>query len=168
MDIDKPLKLRSRFRYYADEKKQVLLERIKQLKIEYKSKYRIKISGNHIWIHHPISQEKIFTPHLHLEMVEDNYDQPEKLLIKGLYSPNSSYWTMFIFIHFVLAVLFIGFMIMAYTKSILDESYILYVYLMAGIGLVWIALYLFARYNRKRGLKQAFILESFFKEWVKS
>lgn len=166
MDIDKPIKLRPRFRHYTDIKKSVLRERITNLKEEYKSKFRIKLSDNHIWIHHPRSEEKIFTPHLHLEIIEDDSDQPDKLLIKGLYSPNSSYWTMFMFMHFVLAGLFIAFMTMLYTKSVLGESYTLYVYLMIGIALIWTGLYFFARYNRKRGLAQAYGLEKLFKKWV--
>mgnify|MGYP000108262281 CR=1 FL=1 len=167
MDIDKTVKLRPRFRYYTDKKKTVLLERIKKLKTEYSSKFRVKLSGNHIWIHHARSREKIFTPHLHLELVEDDYELPDKLLVKGLYSPNSSYWTMFMFLHFILAGLFIVFAIMAYTKSVLDENYALYVYLMAFVVLAWLGLYVFARYNRKRGLSQAYELEKVFKEWVK-
>jgi len=167
MDIDKPISLRPRFRHYTDLDKAVLKKRIKNYKTVYKSKFRIKLSGEHIWIHYHKSQEKVYTPHLHLEMVEEDYDQPDKLLIKGLYSPNSAYWTMFMFMHFILAGLFIGFAIMAYTKSILDESYALYIYLMAGIGILWIALYFFARYNRKRGLQQAYALEELFLEWVK-
>jgi len=167
MDIDKPISLRPRFRYHSKIKKDNLQKRIRALKSKYKSKFSIKLSGDHIWIHHPKTEEKIFTPHLHIEMVEEDYEHPDKLLIKGLYSPNSSYWTLFIFMHFILAGLFIGFAIMAYTKSILDESYVLYIYLMAGIGVLWIALYLFARCNRKRGLKQAYALEELFLEWVK-
>jgi len=167
MDIDKPISLRPRFRYYSELDKTLLMERIKSFKTKYKSKFKIKLSGEHIWIHLPKSKEKIFTPHLHLEIVEEDYDQPDKLLIKGLYSPNSSYWTMFIFMHFILAGLFIGFTIMAYTKSILEESFMLYLYLMIGICVLWITLYFIARYNRKRGLPQAYELEELFKEWVK-
>ncbi len=168
MDIDKPISLRPRFRYYTDISKDNLQKRIKTIKSKYQSKFRIKLSGEHIWIYHPKSEEKMFTPHLHIEMVEEDEDQSDKLLIKGLYSPNSSYWTLFMFMHFILAGLFIGFAIMAYTKSILDESYTLYIYLMGGIGILWIALYFFARYNRKRGLKQAYALEELFLEWVEA
>jgi len=166
MDIDNSISLRPRFRFYTDLEKRVLLERIKILKLEYKSNFRIKITGEHIWIHHLKSKEKIYTPHLHLEMVENNYDEPDKLLIKGLYSPNSSYWTLFMFLHFILAVLFIGFSIMAYTKSIIEESYFPYIILMISILLLWVGLYFFARYNRLRGLKQAYALEEIFREWV--
>jgi hypothetical protein len=167
MDIDKPISLRPRFRYYTDLDKSVLIERMRSFKTAYKSKFRIKLSGEHVWIHHQKSLEKIYTPHLHIEIVENDYDQPDKLLIKGLYSPNSAYWTMFMFIHFILAGLFIGFAIMAYTKSILDESYLAYLILMISVVMIWIGLYFFARYNRLRGLKQAYALEEFFQEWVK-
>lgn len=167
MDIDKPISLRPRFRHYSNLDKNVLLERIRKFKTKYKSKFKIKLSGEHIWIHHPKAKEKIYTPHLHLELIEHNYDDPEKLLIKGLYSPNSSYWTLFMFLHFILAGLFIGFAIMAYTKSILDESYLPYIILMISITMLWVGLYFFARYNRLRGLKQAYALEEVFKEWVR-
>lgn len=167
MDIDKPIKLRPRFRYYTDLDKSLLLERMRSIKLQYKSKFKIRISGNHVWVHHSAKEEKIYTPHLHLELIEDDYDEPDKLLIKGLYSPNSAYWTMFMFLHFILAGLFIVFAIMAYTKSVLNESFALYVYLMSAIAILWAGLYFFARYNRKRGLKQAYDLEEVFKEWVK-
>jgi hypothetical protein len=147
--------------------KAVLMDRVKSYKTKYKTNFRIKISGEHIWIHHRKSREKVYTPHLHLELVEKDHDNPDKLLIKGLYSPNSAYWTMFMFFHFILAGLFIGFAIMAYTKSILDESYLPYVILMISIIMLWIGLYFFARYNRLRGLKQAYALEEVFRSWVK-
>ena len=168
MDIDEPIKLRPRFRYYTDLDKTVLLDRIEKIKSKYKSRFKIKLSGDHIWIHHPSTEEKIYTPHLHLELVENDYDQPDKLLIKGLYTPNSAYWTLFMFLHFILAGLFIVFAIMAYTKSVINESFSLYVYLMTAIALIWAGLYFFARYNRKRGLKQAYDLEKVFKKWVEN
>jgi hypothetical protein len=56
---------------------------------------------------------------------------------------------------------------MAYTKSVVNAPFMLYVYLMIAVVLVWIGLYFFARYNRKRGLSQAYELEDVFKDWVK-
>lgn len=167
MDIDKPIRLRPRFRASTELDKDILLNRISNLKKIYKNKYRLTQSGNHLWIHHLKKNEKIYTPNLHLELVEDDYDEPDKLIIKGLYSPNSAYWTMFMFGHFILAALFIGFMILAYTKSVVKEPYWPYLLLMISIGMIWIGLYFFARYNRLRGLKQARELEKVYEEWVK-
>ena len=163
MDIDKPIQLRPRFKYKTSIEKSELFERINDLKSKYKNIYRLTQSNNHIWIHHHKSKEKIFTPNLHLEIIED--DKP-KTTIKGLYSPNNSYWTLFIFIHLILACLFIGFAIMAYTKSILNESYTLYLILMLASVAIWLALYIFARVNRRKGLPQAYDLEEIFREWV--
>jgi len=167
MDIDKPISLRPRFRMSSPLDKETLLSRIPMLKKTYKGKYRLTQSGNHLWIHHLKRNEKIYTPNLHLELVEDDYVDPDTLIIKGLYSPNSTYWTLFMFLHFILAGLLIAFMIMAYTKSVINESFWPYVYLMITIGMLWIGLYFFARYNRLRGLKQAKALEQVYEEWVK-
>jgi hypothetical protein len=167
MDIDKPISLRPRFRESTSLDKTTLLDRISVMKSNYKDKYRLTQSGNHLWIHHLKKNEKIYTPHLHLELVDDDYDEPDKLIIKGLYSPNSAYWTMFMFLHFILACLFIGFMIMAYTKSVVNESFWPYIYLMISVGMIWIGLYFFARYNRLRGLKQAKELEKVYEDWIR-
>ena len=164
MDIDKPIRLRPRFQVETSLDKAELFERLKKLKSKYKSKYRLTQSDNHLWIHHHKSREKIFTPNLHLEIIEDKHP---KTTIKGLYSPNNSYWTLFIFLHFILACLFIGFAIMAYTKSIMNNSYALYIYLMLGTVVLWVGLYIFARVNRKKGLPQAYDLEEILREWVK-
>jgi len=163
MDIDKSVRLRPRFQHQTSVEKAELFERIKALKSKYKSQFRLTQSDDHLWIHHHRSREKIFTPNLHLEIIEDNESE---ITIKGLYSPNNSYWTLFIFLHLILACLFIGFAIMAYTKSVVDEPFMMYVYLMATVVLVWIGLYFFARYNRKRGLSQAYELEKVFKELI--
>ena len=168
MDIDKPISLRPRFRESTPLDKDTLMNRFSTMTKRYNDKFRLTQSDNHFWIHHLKTNEKIFTPHLHLEIVEDDDDEPGKLTIKGLYSPNSGYWTMFIFLHFVLACLFISFMIMAYTKSVVKESFWPYIYLMGTIVMVWVGLYFFARYNRLRGLKQAKELEQVYEEWVKS
>ncbi|RRO16397.1 hypothetical protein [Flavobacteriaceae bacterium 14752] len=165
MDIDKSVRLRPRFQHKTSLEKAKLVERIQILKSKYKAKFKLTQSDNHLWIHHHKSREKIFTPNLHLEIIEDN---KPKTTIKGLYSPNNSYWTLFIFLHLILACLFIGFAIMAYTKSVVNSPFMLYVYLMFVVILVWIGLYFFARYNRKRGLSQAYELESVFREWVKN
>lgn len=164
MDIDKTIRLRPRFQHKTSLEKTELLDRIKLLKSKYKSQYRLTQSDNHLWIYHLRSREKIFTPNLHLEIIEDEETQTT---IKGLYSPNNSYWTLFIFLHLILVCLFIGFAIMAYTKSVVNAPFMLYVYLMIAVVLVWIGLYFFARYNRKRGLSQAYELEDVFKDWVK-
>jgi len=71
------------------------------------------------------------------------------------------------FLHFILATLFIALAILAYSRSIMDHDHGLYVHLMLADILIWIVLYFFARYNRRKGLTQAYELEKIFREWIK-
>jgi hypothetical protein len=163
MKIENSINLRPRFKESVSLSKEDLLSRMDGLQKQYKQDYRFVRSEEHIWIHYP-KQEAIFTPHLHLEIVDD---ESKQTMIKGLYSPNSAYWTLFMFLHFILATLFIALGIIAYSKSVMDDAYSLYLYLMLAVTLIWIGLYFFARYNRKKGLPQAYELEKLFQEWIK-
>ena len=163
MDIDKPISLRPRFEHSTALSKVSLKERLEEIKSKYGSTYRFNQSDDHIWIHFKKADEKLFTPHLHLEIIEDFKGSTK---IKGLYSPNSSYWTLFMFFHFLLATLFLALGIIAYSKYVLDDPIKQYMYSMIGIAVVWIGLYVFARVNRRKGLPQAKTLELIFLEWV--
>lgn len=163
MDIDKPISLRPRFEHTTTLSKDNLKERLHRIMDKYGSSYHFKQSDDHIWIHFKKADEKLFTPHLHLEIVDD---QSKQTTIKGLYSPNSAYWTLFMFFHFLLATLFLALGIIAYSKHVLNEPFALYMYSMIAISVIWVGLYVFARVNRRKGLPQAKTLERIFLEWV--
>ena len=165
MKIENSINLRPRFKESVSLSKEDLLSRMDDLQEQYKQDYRFVRSEEHIWIHYPKQREAIFTPHLHLEIVDD---EKQQTTIKGLYSPNSAYWTLFMFLHFILATAFIALAIVAYSKSVMDDAYRLYVYLMLAVVVIWIGLYFFARYNRKKGLPQAYELKKLFLEWIKN
>ena len=164
MKIENSINLRPRFKESVLLSKEDLLSRMDGLQKQYKQDYRFVRSEEHIWIHYPKQREAIFTPHLHLEIVDD---ESKQTIIKGLYSPNSGYWTLFMFLHFILATVFIALGIIAYSKLVMDDAYSHYLYLMLAVTLIWIGLYFFARYNRKKGLPQAYELEKLFREWIK-
>lgn len=164
MKIENSINLRPRFKESVSLSKEDLLSRMDVLEKQYKQDYRFVRSEEHIWIHYPKQREAIFTPHLHLEIVDD---ESKQTIIKGLYSPNSGYWTLFMFLHFILATVFIALGIIAYSKLVMDDAYSHYLYLMLAVTLIWIGLYFFARYNRKKGLPQAYELEKLFREWIK-
>ncbi len=165
MDIDKPISLRPRFKHSTTLSKDTLKERLHRIMDKYGSSYRFKQSDDHVWIHFKKADEKLFSPHLHLEILEDS---DGSITIKGLYSPNSSNWTLFMFFHFLLATLFLALGIIAYSKHVLNEPFALYMYSMIGIAVVWLGLYVFARVNRRKGLPQAKTLERIFLEWVEN
>lgn len=95
---------------------------------------------NHFW-----------SPHLHLELEEAT----EKITkVKGLFGPKPQVWTFFMFLHFVVATLFIGCGIWAYVGSTLEETPILPIILLIILPMVWILLYLFGRLGRDFGKGQ--------------
>ena len=163
MEIENSINLRPRFQESVSLSKEVLLSRMDDLQEQYKTDYRFVRSEEHIWIHFPKEKESIFTPHLHLEIVDG---EKEQSTIKGLYSPNSAYWTLFMFLHFILATAFIALVIVAYSKSVMEEAYGLYIYLLVAVMLIWIGLYFFARHNRRKGLPQAYELKKLFLQLI--
>jgi len=163
MKIENSINLRPRFQKSVPLSKEVLLSRMDDLQEKHQKDYRFVRSEEHIWIHFPKEKESIFTPHLHLELVDG---EQKTTTIKGLYSPNSGYWTLFMFLHFILATAFMALVIIAYSKSVMNSPYSIYVYGMLGIILIWIGLYFLARFFRKKGLPQAYELHKLFQLFI--
>ncbi|MDD7887582.1 GTP-binding protein [Flavivirga sp. 57AJ16] len=90
---------------------------------------------NHVFIKFPKEQQHFWSPQLHLEIDDDSS------LLHGLYGPNPTVWTMFVFFHFIITGLFIAFGIWAYTNLSLDKSYAVQVSLMLLMVIIWIVLY---------------------------
>jgi hypothetical protein len=90
---------------------------------------------------------------LELEANED------KTTVKGLFGPEQLLWTLFMFLHFIIAGLFLVFAMMAYTHWSLKQSVILDFSIMAIMVVFWFSLYFMARLNRERGVPQMHELE---------
>ncbi|NNL16653.1 MAG: GTP-binding protein, partial [Flavobacteriaceae bacterium] len=68
---------------------------------------------DHVFIRFPKAKQHFWSPQLHLEINE--VDEKSSLL-HGLFGPNPTVWTMFMFLHFFVAVVFIGFAAWAYSN----------------------------------------------------
>lgn len=127
---------------------------LKDAQIKLSDKYIIKISGNnHAWLSFKKEQRKLYSPQLHLEYLKAY--ESDKKSIKGTFGPDPNLWTMFMFIHFFLGIIFIALLMWFYTNYSLGNSNVAVYSLMATISLLWIALYIFARQNRLKGKDQA-------------
>jgi heme/copper-type cytochrome/quinol oxidase subunit 2 len=100
-------------------------------------------------------KRKYYSPFLHLEL-EANED---KTSVKGLFGPEQLLWTLFMFLHFVIAGLFLVFAMMAYTHWSLKQSIVLDVVVISFMVVFWILLYFIARINREKGVPQMHELE---------
>lgn len=155
MEPQKSIALRPRFEVESKKSVDQILERAKKLKSELKSDYQIKIIDEHLYFYFSKEKRKYYSPFLHLELEAEE----DKTIVKGLFGPEQLLWTMFMFLHFVVAGLFLVFSMMAYTHWSLKQSTVLDFSIMGIMVVFWFSLYFMARLNRERGVPQMHELE---------
>lgn len=62
-------------------------------------------------------------------------------MLHGLFGPNPTVWTLFVFLHFMVAGLFIAFGILAYSNWSLKMPYTFQFSLILLMIIIWVALY---------------------------
>ncbi len=142
--------LRPRFKIELNEKNETILKRFEELKTSQKN-FNITRIDNHVFIKYPKKDQHFWSPQLHLEI--DEVDANSSLL-HGLFGPNPTVWTMFMFLHFMVAGLFIAFGIWAYTNWSLKSDFILQVSLMVLMIIIWFVLYFAGRIGRDSSKKE--------------
>ena len=155
MEPEKSIVLRPKFEVESKNSVDKILEKAKQLKTELKADYQIKIIDEHLYFYFSKEKRKYYSPFLHLEL-EANED---KTTVKGLFGPEQLLWTLFMFLHFIIAGLFLVFAMMAYTHWSLNQSIVLDIVVMTFMVVFWILLYVIARINREKGVPQMHELE---------
>ncbi|MBE0424115.1 MAG: GTP-binding protein [Lutibacter sp.] len=157
--------LRPRFKMEFEESHQNLIEKFKAISKNKTSKFGIVISDGHVIIDIPAEENHFWSPQLSVEI--EVIDESNSA-IKGLFGPKPQVWTLFMFIHFAMAVAFIGFSIMAYVKWILKSDYKTALMIVFALPILWIVMYFLGRLGRKRGHKQMDELYGFLMETLKS
>ena len=139
--------LRPRFQLKLDVTQESALDTFKDVT---QSRFIIKILDNHVFIKLPQKEIHFWSPQLQLEIIEEHGET----LVYGLFGPNPTLWTFFMFLHFGLATIFVILGIWAYSSAALGRSYGLQIGLMVFSVLLWFVLYFFGRYGRKKGKPQ--------------
>ena len=142
--------LRPRFKIELNESNDVVLKRFEDLKTSQKN-FTITRIDNHVFIKYPKKDQHFWSPQLHLEIDEVNANTS---LLHGLFGPNPTVWTMFMFLHFMVAGLFIAFGIWAYTNWSLKTDFIVQASLMVLMVIIWFVLYFAGRIGRDSSKKE--------------
>lgn len=163
MEPEKELKLRFRFDKVVSKPIEDILEICNKLKNTVEPDYKIKISDLHIWFTIGILRREKYSPNLHIELekMEDG-----NTLIKGTYGPDPVLWTLFMFLHFVVAGVFLIFTVIVYSKWSLEQPYKFDLMIMLAMVIIWFILYFIARLNRSRGISQMKELEELFNKVI--
>ncbi|QCX02283.1 YibE/F family protein [Aggregatimonas sangjinii] len=123
--------------------------------------FSIKRVDDHIFIKFNAREHHFWSPQLHLEIIETDNG---KVQLYGLFGPNPTLWTFFIFLHFGVATLFIVVGIWAYSSAALQKPYGLQLGLMISMVLFWFILYAFGRGGKSKGKPQMETLYRFMGE----
>ncbi len=151
MDLDNNIVLRPRFHKDIDLSMNEIIEHATKIKEEVKEDYRVKISDHHIFLFITLAKRKYYSPHLHLEMEEK---EDKTTHIKCLFGPDQTVWTFFMFLHFIVAGVFLVFGMFAISDLMLKVSTTKDIIVMSLMVVVWLLLYFIAKQIRYKGKHQ--------------
>ncbi|MDB2463163.1 GTP-binding protein, partial [Algibacter sp.] len=122
------------------------------------SDYIITRVEDHIFIKFPEDRQHFWSPQLHLDInkIDDNSSE-----IRGLFGPNPTVWTLFMFLHFLIAALFIAFAIWTYTNITLKLSYAVQASITLLMVLLWVTLYFVGSFGKASSTKDMRLLNNF-------
>lgn len=140
--------LRPRFQLELSDAKEELLRSFENSQVD---PFLVKRLDEHVFIKFNQKNNHFWSPQLHLE-IEALDEKNSK--IYGVFGPNPSLWTFFMFLHFGVATLFIILGIWAYSSSSLNKPYGLQFGLMGFMAILWLVLYFFGRAGKHKGRPQ--------------
>ena len=163
MSTTNTIVLRPRFKIELPFNNETVLKDFEIAKTSQKE-YIVNRIDDHVFIKFPKQKQHFWSPQLHLEINE--VDEKSSLL-HGLFGPNPTVWTFFMFLHFMVAGLFIAFSIWAYTNWALKSSYALQVSLMLFMVIVWFALYFAGSIGKASSKNEMLELQEFMNKVLK-
>lgn len=136
--------LRPRFKLELNQDNETVLKSFEAEKTK-QSDFILTRIDDHVFIKFPKEKQHFWSPQLHLEI---NEVDAKSSLLHGLFGPSPTVWTLFMFLHFMVAGLFIAFGIWAYTNWSLKSSYAIQVSLMLLMVIIWFVLYFGGRIGK--------------------
>jgi len=157
MSTTNEIVLRPRFKIELKQKNESVLQDFEAQK-KVQSEFIISRVDDHVFIKFPKKDQHFWSPQLHLEINETDENTST---LHGLFGPNPTVWTMFMFFHFIVACLFIGFGIWAYTNWSLKSDYAIQLLIALLMVLTWGTLYFIGRLGKATGKNQMHLLYDF-------
>ncbi len=150
--------LRPRFQLELNQPKETAL---KAFETAEQNSFLVKRVDDHVFIKYKKQQAHFWSPQLHLEINETNQASSK---VYGLFGPNPTLWTFFMFLHFSVAVIFIMLGVWAYSNWSIGNSYAFQLAGMVFMVILWFTLYAFGRIGKAKGRPQMNELHQFMKK----
>ena len=165
MDATNEIRLRLRFYKDVEDNIESVREKFTVFKKNCTQDCTLKIKHNHIWMNMPDAKREYWSPHLHLELEKNENGGTH---IRRLFGPEPTLWTLFMFLHFMVAGIFVVFCGIAYSNYILKQPTTMDFVVMGLMVFVWFLLYFIARQIRLKGNCQMNDLEEKFNKILES
>lgn len=165
MPLHNDIVLRPRFKFDVNYDHEALLALFEET-IKTQNNFIVSRVDDHVFIKIPESKQHFWSPQLHLEI--NKRETTTGSTIYGLFGPNPTVWTLFMFLHFAVAGLFVGFGIWAYSNWSLNSSYAIPLFLTLFMILIWIVLYFGGRVGKQTGMNQMLELHHFMRDTLRS
>ncbi len=163
MSTTNTIVLRPRFKIELECDNESVLKAFEKAKVS-QDNYIVNRIDDHVFIKFPKHKQHFWSPQLHLEI---NEIDKKSSLLHGLFGPNPTVWTLFMFLHFMVAGLFIAFSIWAYTNWCLKASYAVQVSLMGFMVIVWFVLYFAGSIGKASSKNEMLELQKFMNDILK-
>ncbi|AUC83418.1 GTP-binding protein [Lacinutrix sp. Bg11-31] len=164
MSLTNEIVLRPRFKFDINEENNTLLKLFEDTK-NTQTSFIVSRVDDHVFIKIPKAKQHFWSPQLHLE-INKNEDRNNSTLY-GLFGPNPTVWTLFMFLHFVVIGLFLGFGIWAYANWSLESDYSIQLFISFLMVLIWFILYFGGRMGKKTGTDQMHELHHFMRDTLR-
>lgn len=151
MDTNTEIRLRLRFYQDVSENIDQVRQKFENYKVNSTKDCHLKTKHNHIWMNIPVTKGEYWSPHLHLELEPKEDDSTH---IRGLFGPEPTLWTLFMFLDFMVAGIFVIFSTIAYSNYVLKQPTTMDLVVMLLMLIVWFQLYFIARQIRFKGYAQ--------------
>ena len=158
MALSNEIILRPRFNLELDKNYKTIINSFENPKSKL---YNVKRVDEHIYIKIPKEKQHFWSPQLHIEI--DKIDE-KKSKLHGFFGPNPSVWTLFMFLHFAVATVFIIFGIWAYSNWSLNNPYKSQLGVTITMVLCWFVLYFAGRMGKAKGTEQMRELYNFMED----
>ena len=156
--------LRPRFNFEIKQCNTVALAAFEATKHS-QSKFIISRVDNHIFIRVPKTEQEFSSPQLHLEIIPTDNDHST---VKGLFGPNPTIWTLFMFLHFTIIMLLLGNSIWMYSNWSLKRPMISQIIISIILIATWVTLYLIGQSNKKKNIPQMLEQHHFMRDILRS
>lgn len=168
METQNNIRLRLRFYKDIDGNIASIREKFVNYRSQLSSDFVMKIRNNHIQFTISGDKQKYWSPYLTIELEEKTDDEKNATHIRGLFGPAQTMWTFFIFLHFILAGVFLAFAMYTFSDYLLKKPLLIDLTVLFSIIGGWFLLYVVARQVREKGYGQMNELEAVFLKIIES